>query len=195
MVLVGTVNSEQQNFFKVSNLVTAKLYSFKVSAVNEIAEGPLSVLKQTLAMDVPGTPLIPYLIDSQDTSPTDAEVTIGWYPVTDTGGVPLSGYKLYQYTYPSTVPSLVYDGTNQPDILSATISGLVLDSDYGFFVTALNPSESEESEVLDVRAAGKPGAPGIISMVAGSMTGTSMKLQWTVPLLDGGSSITAYTLV
>ena len=68
--------------------------------------------------------------------------------------------------------TLAYDGTSYPDVLTLTVENLELDKDYGFFVTAINPIESEPSEPLVVRAAGFPDAPSLISEIAGSRTGT-----------------------
>jgi uncharacterized membrane protein YbjE (DUF340 family) len=67
-------------------------YSFQVSAVNDIGEGTLSSEVSTYAKSLPGIPLAPYLITSSMTTATTASVQLGWYPITDTGGVPLTGY-------------------------------------------------------------------------------------------------------
>ena len=45
----------------------------------------------------------------------------------DTGGVPLTGYKLYQVQVSTNITTLAYDGTNVPNVLSTTVTGLVLD--------------------------------------------------------------------
>ena len=46
-----------------------------------------------------------------------------------------------------------------------------------------------------MRAAGLPTAPGTITEIAGTRTGTSIGLQWTAPASDEGSAIISYTLV
>ena len=146
-------------------------------------------------MSEPGTPGTPYVISSVKTSPTAATLTLGWPALLETGGVPLTGYKLYQKRLSDSVQSLAYDGTSLPSITQATITGLILDEDYQFWVTGLNPSEGLESEAITVRAAGKPLAPGDITEVASSRTGTSIGLEWTAPTSDEGSAIISYTLV
>jgi hypothetical protein len=40
----------------------------------------------------------------------------------------------------------VYDGTDKPAVLQATITGLEIDKDYQFYVTALNPIEGTASD-------------------------------------------------
>ena len=78
----------------------------------------------------------------------------------DTGGVPLTGYKLYQLKDGEIEAFLAFDGTDQPEILQTTLSGLDLDTDYSFYVAALNPFEGAESEHSTFRLGGLPGPPG-----------------------------------
>lgn len=133
-----------------------------------------------------------------------ASVTLRWYQqeVADTGGVPLTGFKLYYYLQAGSPPSafdksaatLAWDGTDQPEVTEFTVSSLTLDSDYSFIVTALNPGEGLQSDALTVRAAGFPEAPASISEVAGTRTGHSIGLSWPAPAETGGSAVLAYTL-
>lgn len=81
-------------------------------------------------MSLPSAPRKPYLISSVKSGATTADVTLGWKPLLDTGGVPLTGYKLYQKRLSDSSTSLAYDGSNSPEILQAVISGLELDEDY-----------------------------------------------------------------
>lgn len=146
-------------------------------------------------MDIPGTPEVPYSISQVKTGTTTASITVGWYALLDTGGVPLTGYKLYMTRVSTSTTTTAYDGTDQPAVLQTTITGLVLDEDYTFYVTGLNPSEGSASDTITLRAAGLPYAPGAITEVASSRTGSSIGLQWSAPTSDEGSAITAYTLV
>ena len=78
------------------------------------------------------------------------------------------------------------------------MTGLTLDRDYSFYVTALNPTiypgEGPVSERLTVRAAGFPQAPTPITEVVGSRTGASIGLEWPAPTDTGDSAIVSYTL-
>jgi len=76
-------------------LVSGTEYSFKVSAVNGVGEGPKSLVISEYAKTNPNQPLSPYVVSSTKTSATTCDMTIGWYPVIETGGVYLQGYKLY----------------------------------------------------------------------------------------------------
>ena len=50
----------------------------------------------------------------------------------------------------------MYDGTDHPETRAFEVTGLELDKYYRFFVTGLNPYESEPSETVIYRAAGRP---------------------------------------
>ena len=95
--------------------------------------------------------------------------------MTITGGVPISGFKLYAIDS-SNIVTLVFDGTDQPAVLEATVTGLTIDKDYQFYVTALNPLEGIASDPAQFRLAGFPSAPGAITEVPVSRTGTSIGL-------------------
>ncbi len=90
---------------------------------------------------------------------------------------------------------MAYDGTGVPNVLLKIVTGLTLDADYTFWVTGLNPDEGAVSDSLSVRAAGKPTAPGAITEVASTRTGSQIGLTWVAPSATGGSAITAYQLV
>ena len=62
-------------------------------------------------------------------------------------------------------------------------------------MSALNPDEGLYSDSITATAAGVPLAPGAITEVPLSRTGTSIGLQWVAPTNNGGSAILAYTLV
>jgi titin len=89
---------------------------------------------------------------------------------------------------------LAYDGTGAPEVYSHTVTGLTLDQDYSFYVTALNPDEGPASDILTHRAAALPLAPASITEVANSRTGQSISLTWPAPTDLGGSAIISYTL-
>lgn len=110
--------------------------------MNDVGEGVLSDEIQYLAMSVPATPLTPMILSTSKTGAATASADINWYAVIETGGVPLTGYKVYKTLVSTGVQSLAYDGTNKPEILSTTLTGLILNEDYDIYLTALNPLES-----------------------------------------------------
>jgi hypothetical protein len=119
-----------------------------------------------------------------------ASVELRWTAPEDTG-VPLTGYILYQIDVATGIESIAYDGSTTATVLSTIISGLVLDADYQFYVTALNPIESEPSDVLTIRAGGLPEAP---STITASTSHDSLELTWSTVTNDGGSPIIDYAV-
>ena len=89
--------------------------------------------------------------------------------------------------------SVAYDGSSSAAVTSATITGLVLNQNYEFWVTALNPLESDTSNSTILTAAALPTAPGAISVV--TRTSDTLQLSWVATSNDGGSPVLAYTLV
>lgn len=194
-VLYDSVNAFDQTFYTAENLVTGTTYSFQVTAVNEIGEGTLSAEITSIAKDLPGKPEAPWRTTSVKTSATEASITLQWNPLINTGGVALTGYKLYQKHVLTSATTLAYDGTDAPEITTITITNLVLDNDYEFYVTGLNPEEGSQSDSITLRAAALPNEPTAITETASTRTGSSIGLEWVAPSDDGGSAITAYTLV
>ncbi len=88
------------------------------------------------------------MVLSTKSSATTADVDLAWYPVSDTGGVPLTGYNLYQIDLSTSTLTLAYSGASAPSTLAASLTGLTLDIDYEFYLTALNPDEGLPSTSL-----------------------------------------------
>lgn len=192
-VLLATINSYDHYFYEAVELTPGTFYSFQVSATNEIGEGELSDVVSHYAQSVPGKPLSPYRVFSEKISETTASITLAWYPLTETGGVPATGFKLYSIDE-DEVTTLEFDGTDLPEILTTVVTDLALDKDYTFYITGLNPMEGEPSNSVSYRAAGRPTAVGAITEIAESRTGSRLGLQWEDSSSDGGSSILVYTL-
>jgi titin len=204
---LAKVEAYKENFYNVTGgiLKTGHTYRFQVTAINRVGEGPVSDEVSARAASLPGRPGQPERTSSVVVPgpPSTATIELRWYQqeLADTGGVPLTGFKLYYYQKAdsSTVKgvsdsTLGYDGTGAPGVTQATVTGLEIDKDYAFFVTALNPDEGPASDHLVLRAAAFPSAVATLTEVPGSRTGTSIGLSWLAPD-SGGSPILAYTLV
>jgi titin len=176
-------------------LTTGKYYTFQVSAVNEVGEGTLSAEFGHYAKSLPGQPEAPTYVSSTEDSVTTASVSLEWTPLTDTGGVPLTGYKVYYIDDSTSTTTLGYDGSGAPETSSCTISSLVLDETYDFYVVGLNGDAYDEgtwSDSLTLVAAALPDAPGAITEV--TRIDNSIEVTWVASANDGGSALVAYTL-
>ena len=111
-------------------------------------------------MSKPDSPLAPLRITSSKIDSSTASISLRWIPPSNTGGVALTGFKLYGSDLTSNSGStLIYDGTNAPEVIEYVASGLTIDHDYEFYVTALNPYESLASAKSVYRLAGFPDTP------------------------------------
>jgi hypothetical protein len=77
---LATVNSYDHYFFEAKSLVPGILYSFQVSAVNQVGEGPLSEVVSNYAQSAPGKPQAPRRVAQQMTSASTADMTLEWSP-------------------------------------------------------------------------------------------------------------------
>lgn len=71
----------------------------------------------------------------------------------NTGGVPIVGYKLYQIHEQTSTQTVAYDGSTDATVTDFVVPNLVLNDQYSFWVTAVNPLESIPSETISLTAA------------------------------------------
>ena len=84
----GTSNANQR-FFNVTGVTPGVRYSFKVVAVDDNGESPASDPLVVYACEAPGSPDAPVR-----TGGTATRITLSWKPPSDTGGCPLTQFKL-----------------------------------------------------------------------------------------------------
>ena len=70
---------------------------------------------ESFAQSLPGKPGPPVRVSSAKVDATTASITLEWSPLIETGGVPLTGYKLYVVDDKDEI-ALVYDGTDEPAV-------------------------------------------------------------------------------
>jgi len=123
---------------------------------------------------------------------------ISWAAPANTGGTPLTGFKV---KWDGSGSMLVLDSSISPNTFqfSATAGshGVVTGNSYSFIVVASNVvGDSVDSTTLaNIIAATPPSVPlnfvrnGLVTPVA-----TSITVSWDAPSSDGGSALTAYKL-
>jgi len=191
--LKAEINSYDHYFYEAEDLTPGVYYSFQVSSVNAVGESELSLVISHFAQSVPGKPEAVYRVSSTQETDTTASIELAWHPLIQTGGVPVTGFRLYSVDEAANIV-LEFDGTDQPELLSYEVTGLRLDEDYSFYVTGLNPLEGEASDQVTYRTAGRPSAVGAITEIADTRTGQRLGLEWADSSTDGGSPILVYTL-
>lgn len=110
-------------------------YGIKIEAVNGIGASQASDAAYYVCASKPNAPSQPNLETS-----TKSSITISWNAVTgaNTGGSPITGYKVFMNDLQSDIWQLVYDGSNYPSTLTYQKVGLNPGKYYRFRVTAIN---------------------------------------------------------
>jgi predicted phage tail protein len=191
----------------VTGLVNGTTYYFRVTAVNRVGEGPASTEAKAVPVTVPGAPA------GLTATPGNSRVTLAW-TAPASGGAAISGYLIYQGTSPGGESGAPVNGSLVTGT-SHTVTGLTNGTTYYFRVVAVNavgqgPLSAEAPATLPsivpsstpASSATTPTAPASASTSAPAFaapTGltatagnTQVRLSWTAPASDGGSSVISY---
>ena len=168
----------------VSGLTNGTAYSFTVTATN--ADGTSSPSTPTAIVTPGTTPSAPRNVTETALNNT---VTVNWSPALDDGGAPIDGYEAWN------VDGNIVSCLVPANATSCTITGLTPNATYDFVVQAHN--------VWGMGPAAYPAAPLTIrgpasaprDVTAGPDYGNSIDVSWSAPFTNGGSPITAYTVV
>jgi len=161
----------------VGGLSNGTSYAFTVTATNSIGTGGASSPTDVTPVTTPDAPVI------SGATGGDREATISWTAPSD-GGAPISGYTV---TASPGGATCVTTGT------SCSVSGLSNGTAYTFTVIATNSAGNSGPSTASnaLTPAAVPSAPRDVSASGGNSEAT---ISWTVPVSDGGSAITGYTV-
>jgi hypothetical protein len=162
---------------RVTGLENGTTYTFSVTATNNAGVGTASSTFNGVPSTVPGVPR------NVTATPQDGALKVTWSAPTYDGGTAVTGYT-------ATVRSTGDNCSVNAATLTCTIAGLVNGEDYIVDVTANNNSGSSEpvgSNTATPRT--KPTAPIQVKVTPGAGT---IRVSWTAPASNGGSSITSY---
>ena len=172
----------------IDTLSNGTEYTFAVSATNEV--GDSSESRSSNAVTPSARVTAPDSPTDVTASGGDGKATITWSVPASDGGSPITGYKVTASPGGSTVDVDSGRTTN------ATITRLTNGTSYTFTVRATNTiGDSGESgpsrSVTPAVRATVPDAPSGVAATAGDEKAT---VTWNVPVSDGGSRITGYTI-
>ncbi len=164
----------------VTGLANGTTYYFTVTAANSVGPGPASAEVLATPRAAPGA------VGGLTTIAGDGQVIVSWNAPVSSGGLPVTGYRLYAGTsadFSGKTPLIPLTGT------AATVTGLVNGTTYYFEVTAVNGAgdgPGSETEAVPVTT---PEAPTKLTATPGK---SKMALSWTAPASDGGTGIINY---
>ena len=173
-----TTSSATHGYVDSSLPKVEKAY-YRVSAVNEVSEGPLSNEVSVVLMKKPSAP------SGLQASASDGAVRLTWEAPIDDGGEAISGYTIY---LTSDSGGLEYQSTVQAtEILIQDLENGVT---YRYSVAAVNSmGQSDATVAVEATPLGLSDMPATLTAVP--YDGLVM-LRWGSPLFDGGAEITGY---
>ncbi len=146
----------------------------------------LSAVAGQGGVKVPGAP---GTLSLEAGSPTSTVIDLSWSAPSDTGGGTISGYRIKM-----DGSVIVADTGSTGTTYSKT--GLTRATSYNFTVAAINEkgTGADGNTPSLTTAATVPGAPGTLSLSAGSPDTSVISLSWSAPSDTGGAAITGYRI-
>ncbi|MFM9137433.1 MAG: fibronectin type III domain-containing protein, partial [Actinomycetota bacterium] len=112
-----------------------------------------------------------------------------WTAPTLTGGSPITDYVVEYSVVGTSTWTTFADGTSTST--TATVTGLTNGRTYQFRVRAVSAGGTGESSLT---ASAPVGVPGVPTNLAATPLAASVRLTWTAPTQNGGSSIADYVI-
>lgn len=185
--LVASVGAQVYSY-TYTTVTPASSYLISISA--ESAAGESATRSLATLMWAASTPPAPVLAV---TATTRDSCTLSWTAVTAPSGTLITGYALLLDDGKSGPFTLAYDGTTNPSIFTATLHGLVAETNYRISGFASNKAGAgANTTAIPCFTASVPGVPGTPSLV--SSTASTIVLKWEPAYDDGGSPIQDYQL-
>lgn len=185
--------------FSHNGITAGQSYIYRVYAITSFATSDKSSLevyvqpKSASSSTVPGAPTG---LAAIATSPT--KIDLSWSAPTNTGGYPITGYKIEYKKGTGSYLSLVSNTANTTTSYSHT--GLTTGASYTYKMSAVNSigTGNASSEVSATpTSTSQPStatAPSSPSLSATAVSATQINLSWNAPSNNGGSAITGYKI-
>ena len=193
--ILTSINDEEVNAtsYRVTSLINATAYTFKVQAVN--AQGSSGNSNEVVATPASGaqTPLAPRNLS---VNPGSEEVTLTWEESPSDRGSTITGYA-YQYKtsggWGVTWTSIANSAPGETSETKVKVTTLTNDTDYSFRVSAINAEgHSEESNTVTATPSSSYLVPSAPTGLLGDAGNAKATLNWTPSDHNGRSSISRH---
>lgn len=165
-------------------LASGQTYFYKISAKNNVGEGPQSAEASATPFALPGPPI------GLGAAAGSGHVALSWSPPADIGGSPITNYKVYR------------SASSGGEVLAATVGNVTGYSDtnvesgktYYYKVSAVNVAgEGPQSSEISATPGGLslPSAPRNLLAIPGN---AKARLTWDPPASNGGSAVARYVI-
>ena len=172
----------------VTGLTNGITYQFRVSARNAVGNSPVST-------SVLGTPVykgVPDAPRSLTAIPGRLLVTMSWLAPLSNGGIPITDYVIESSTDDGATWARIPDAVSTAT--SATLSGLVGNTQYLFRVRAVNSAGTGAASNTAQATPTPNSAPSVVRNIVATSTLMGATISWTVPADNGGGAITGYVV-
>lgn len=171
-----------------SGLASGVTRFYKVSALNANGEGEPAPVRSATTQSVPSAPASL----SATAGPGAGQIRLLWTPPASTGGLPLTGYRIYVGEAPggSTTPLAQV----APSPLQFTHAGLPSAATRYYRIAAINsagegpPSVERSATTFDV-----PSPPQNLTASPGGGVG-QIRLNWALPASNGGAPVSGFRI-
>ncbi len=176
--------------YTITGLLASTKYTISVRPNNAIgSDGSFKFVQPTTSRATrPGSPAT---LTATVTGPST--IDISWTPPTETGGSPITGYRVRVLVGEDFSTETFVDV--EPTVRSYTVTGLMASTKYTISVQPINAIGSDDSFKLvqpTTAALTAPAAPTGLTATADGRT--KIKLTWTAPTDNGGAAITGYRI-
>ena len=163
------------------SLVAGTTYRFTLEAVNKFGASGESQYVLAALGTYPNQPNAPTKLESHS---TQTSITIMWSESASVYSTPITGYIVYGDGGTGGKYSVLYDGSNIPNVLTHTFGGLTTGLAYQFALTALNINgESAQSSSVVIYSCNVPSNFTVPTKISTSKT--SITIGWSAPDSNG----------
>ncbi|MEZ5205017.1 MAG: fibronectin type III domain-containing protein [Acidimicrobiales bacterium] len=122
-------------------------------------------------------------------TPGNGQVSLTWTAPSSPGGSPITGYQVTPYLYDVAQTAVTFNST----ATAQTVTGLTNGTPYTFRVAAFSAAGTGTSSTASAEITPRtvPTAPRNVSGASGD---GQVTLVWAIPVSDGGSPVTGYTV-